>query len=325
MMIRPMELPRIRTTPRLLAGLVAIASACGGSAAELRQARRSGYQADFAIVFSETLAAVAKLYPQLDEQPDRGRIQTSWHPISVRTVIEGEEGGYTEQQRDAIQTGAVGDPLHNTPNALGSRTYQRKRYFIRFDVDVIGGNPWQVRVVGKAKVWEEGSVPVELRGADAPHWLAGRTDALRVAIHRRLKRYAVLLPEAPDAEGDGPKPADDLGRFGPIPAAAARAVAAVHAAAVARDFDALRAQLSPRTAWSLGAPPDAEQALAMWRADSQVLGSLAEVLEAGCRLEDPARVTCPPAYSQQPGYLGYRAGFEPIGGEWKLVFFVTGD
>ena len=58
---------------------------------------------------------------------------------------------------------------------------------------MVGGKPWRVRVTGEASEWELGAVPVTLRGADEPHWLQGRTDALRVAIYRRLKAYAVPL------------------------------------------------------------------------------------------------------------------------------------
>ncbi len=328
MMIRPMILHRIRTMAGALVGLLgalglAASPGCGTSASEVRRADRSGYQADFAVVYSHVLAVVAELYPQLDERPDVGRIETSWHQVSMKTVVEGEEAGYTTQQRDALregQTGALGGA-----NNLGSAAYQRKRYYIRFVVHVVGGNPWLVKVEGRARVWEEGSVPVELRGADAPVWLKGRTDALKVAIYRRLKRYAVKLADADEQAEEAVAPTGDLGRFGDLPVAAAKRIEAVHRAARARDFDALRESLAPAVTYSLGAPPDTDQALVTWRADSELLDELAKVLDAGCRLESAIRVTCPPAYSQQPGYLGYRAGFEVIDGDWKMIFFVTGD
>ena len=58
-----------------------------------------------------------------------------------------------------------------------------KRFFIRFDVGVIGGRPWRVKVVGHASEWEPGNaMPTELHGPARPHWLEGRTDALTVAV-----------------------------------------------------------------------------------------------------------------------------------------------
>lgn len=35
-------------------------------------------------------------------------------------------------------------------------------------------------------------------------------------------------------------------------------------------------------------------------------------------------VSCPPAYSEEPNYSGYRAIFEKCGTDWKLTAFVSG-
>ena len=324
-MIPPMNVVRsIPTTRCALLGLVVLIG-CGTSASEVRRAERSGYRADFAIVYSEVLAVVTELYPQLEERPDVGSIVTAWHRISIKTELEGEAAGSSQQERDNLRR-SQNDPSSASGNrVIGGAGYQRKRYFIQFKVNVIGGNPWEVRVAGKAQEWEEGSVPVELRGANEPHWLKGRTDALRVAIYRRLKKHAVLLPTAAVAEAAVAKPTVDIATFGNIPKAAAKRLAEVHTAASARDFTALRRTMANNLSWSFGAEPSADQAIHMWRADSAILTKLVEVLEAGCHSESERRVTCPPAYSQQPGYLGYRAGLELIGDEWKMIFFVTGD
>jgi hypothetical protein len=120
-------------------------------------------------------------------------------------------------------------------------------------------------------------------------------------------------------------PPVDPARFGDIPPGAARTVALVLAAAGARDFGALAATMHPDFVWSLGAPPGAQAALALWQADSSVLAALKQVLEAGCRAGRD-EVTCPPAYGTEPGFAGYRAHFEPgPDGEWKMRAFVTGD
>jgi hypothetical protein len=290
----------------------------------MRRAERSGYKVDFAIVYSEALAAVTNLYPSLDERPDVGSIVTAWHRISIKTSLEGDDVNLTQQQRDNRNRSGA-NPSSLGPGGAVSSSYQRKRYFIQFKVNVVGGNPWEVRVVGKAQEWEEGSVPVELRGANEPHWLKGRTDALRVAIYRRLKKYAVPLPTAATVEAETAAPTVDIASFGNIPKAAAKRVAEVHTAAAGRDYTALRRTMANNLSWSFGGEPGADQAIHMWRADSSILAKLVEVLEAGCHSESERRVTCPPAYSQQPGYLGYRAGFELIGGDWKMIFFVTGD
>lgn len=313
-----MSLFCIPTTTRarawLAALVIALAGGCGASSKEVRAARSSGYQADFALVYSEVLAEVRKLYPQLDENASAGVIKTSWHPLRVST---GREEQRATQRRDTV--GLVGGQFVGTPI---------KQYFIRFTVYVVGGKPWRVRVVGQASQWEAGAVPVEMRGGDEPHWLAGRTQALEVGIYRRLKSHAVKM-EAPASEAevaDGP-PEITPGLFGDIPDQAAAAVAGVLAAAKARDLVSLGTRMHRDFTWSLGAPPSARDAMLMWQADGTIMAQLIAVLEAGCRAAAAGTaISCPPQAADQAHYQGYRAGFaaQPDG-SWKMVHFMSAE
>ena len=130
-----------------------------------------------------------------------------------------------------------------------------KRYFIRFDVSVVGGRPWRVKVVGHASEWEPGNaLPTELHGAGAAaRGSTGRTDALQVAIYKRIKPYAIPMKE----EAARRQPEDDLPKTDPkafanVPPAAAKRLAALKDALVRRDYAALRAQLADDVVWSLG-------------------------------------------------------------------------
>jgi hypothetical protein len=297
--------------------LAALAAGCAASDAEVREAKISGYRTDYAIVYSETLAAVRELYPHVNENAAAGTIKTGWHPIKIRTGAGDNDGTAATPVQDptVVQPGS---------GAFAQGTLGRKQYFVRFDVAVVGGKPWRVRVQGRASSWDiAGGVPSELRGAEVPSWLEGRTNALQIAIHKRLKKHAVRLKFRDE------KPAEakvDVARFGNVPNPAAKLVSTVHRAATARDATALRATMVDDFVWSAGSDPDADVAVAMWHADATILAELARVLDAGCRVDDSQTlVTCPPTYTEEPGYRGYRAGFKLVDGRWKLAFFTTGE
>jgi hypothetical protein len=139
--------------------------------------------------------------------PDSGAIKTAWHRVSYANNQDDlTAGGRT------LSTGAGGSTVANSPAAAQSGMPTRlayKRYFIRFDVVVAGGRPWRVQVVGHASEWEPGAaMPNELRGAARPPWLDGRTDALTLAIYKKIKRFAVPMKEdvvEPKAEDLIPK------------------------------------------------------------------------------------------------------------------------
>lgn len=297
--------PSLPTTTRArwaLAIALAMVLGCGTSGADVREAQSSGYMTDFAVVYGQVLAAVRDLYPHANESAVAGVIKTAWHPIRVVTGTGGEDTPTTTGQ------GVGGSGIQTT-------RHYRKHYFIRFDVAVVGGKPWRVRVKGQASSWRVGEIPVPLKGAEVPHWLKGRTEELQVAIHERLKKYAVPLDGEVDVEAE--PVALDTSRWGAIPAAAAEAVAQVHAAATRRDAASLRPLLQDDFVWKDGEAPSADVAVAMWQADAGVTGALAAALEAGCAARGDAEVVCPAAGG--PG----AAVFSKSGERWLLSRFVA--
>jgi hypothetical protein len=303
---------RIRLLPTTFALLTA---ACGASDTEVRDAKTSGYQTDFAIVYSETLAAVRDLYPNLKEDARIGVIKTAWHYVAI---TQGNDE--TQVPSQAQQMSPMGQP-----SAFQASNAIRKHFFIRFDINVVGGKPWRVRVHAQASAWKEGEVPVPLRAADVPSWLEPRREALEVKIHRRLKKYAVRVKaEKVAAPKPRPAPAVDLARYGKIPPAAAKVVSQVDQAAGTRDMAKLRTLMAEEFTYSFGDGPSADTAVLVWQADPTILGEIGKALAAGCGEKD-GQVVCPAAFLQDQNFTGYRAGFQNLGGGWKMVFFVAGD
>jgi hypothetical protein len=302
------------TTRVVALAAVATALACGASEVELRRARTSGYQADFAVVYNQALAATRELYAQLVEDARTGIIRTAWHPIATRGSNDDPVASNRGAQLGSQGTGA---------SSLGTSGPNRDTFFAKFTVYVAGGRPWRVRVEGEASLWKAGEVPSPLRGADVPPWLKAREDALRLAIFHRLERYAVPLRHQ-SSERKPAVVAPDPGRWPGLPAGAAAAIAEVDRAAAARDTGALRRLMVDDLTWSFGDAPSADVAIATWQADPTTLVELGRALGAGCAATADGEVVCPAAATGE-GYAGYRAGFARRGTTWKLVLFVAGD
>jgi hypothetical protein len=306
--------------PIIVAVSVLAGTSCGNKA-EVNEARRSLYDTDFAIVYGATLEAVRELYPQrVDDDPATGKIGTVWTPVQYSNA--GAEDPKSVQMQDR----ALGyDQSVGQPGGLGSRTsVGYKRYFIRFDVTVAGGRPWRVRVVGHAQEWEPGNaVAVDLKGVTTPHWLPGRTDALVVAIHKKLKKYAIARPEAVEEVIDAPPPID-VTAYGPIPPEAGERIGALRNAIRQRDIETLREHVAADVVWSLGASPGVDAALVMWKADPAILDSMMAAIEAGCR-GTQAEVVCPPDATETPGYTGWRLTLTKRAEGWRVTGFVQGD
>lgn len=292
--------------------LVALLVAGCVSKEEARKARASVYDADFALVYSAAVESVRSLYPTFDENARTGVIKTAWH--QVKFSDPGADDPKTAQVADRAAGAGINSPTG--AGALGGNpSLARRMFFVRFNVVVAGGRPWRVRVTGTASELRPGdALPTELRGEATPHWLAGRTDALVIAIHRKLKEHAIPAPEAPPEVVAAPL-AVDVG--GEIPAGA-RAVAVEIARALnKRDHAALRLQVADDVVWSRGAAPGAELALAMWQADPTLQAALDAAVRAGCAGDD-VEVVCPaaPTPGKARAHLGQRAGV------WKLTAFV---
>ena len=309
--------PRIaRSIAATLAAIVASAflatAGCGATHKEAATARRSLYDADFALVYSAAVASVRALYPDYKDDPAAGKISTVWH--QVKYTDPGADDPKSQQVADRASgvnaTGAAGQYGAGPSSA-------RRTNFIRFDVTVTGGRPWRVRVRGSASQLVPGNaLPSELRGADEPHWLGGRTDELVVAIHRRLKKYAMVAPVEVEAVRVDVAPVTTVG--GDIPEGARAAALAVVAAIRLRDPATLRTHLAADVRWSLGAAPGVDGAMAMWQADPGALTTMAAAIEAGCGQVD-AEVQCPAA----PAPGAYRVRLGERRGGWRLTAFVT--
>ncbi len=300
------------STARAIA-IALVAMTCGClSKKEIKTARNSVYDTEFANVYSAAVEAVRGLYPTFEENPTTGVIKTAWH--QVKFSDPNADDPKSTQIADRAAGVGTASP---TPAGLGyNPSFARRMYFIRFNVVVAGLRPFRVRIVGTASELRPGdALPTELKGEAVPHWLAGRTDELTVRIYRRLKAYAVAAPE------DKPV-ADDLEVVtvgGDIPAGAQAVAADVVRALHKRDYVALRAQLADDVVWSRGAAPGADVALAMWQADPTVLAALEAAITAGCN-SDGAQVLCPATADADA-----QARFGQRNGVWKLTAFVTGD
>lgn len=303
----------LRFLPRraLVAAISALALAGCMNKKEVAEARASVYDAEFAVVFSAAVAAVRELYPRLDEDAATGVIKTAWH--QVKFSDPGADDPKSVQARD--QTAGVGTASPNT--GLGyNPSLARRLTFIRFDVTVAGGRPWRIRVVGTASQLEPGNaLPTELKGAARPHWLAGRTDALTVAIHRRLKSHARRAPTVVD---DAPEEAPPATIAGDIPDGARATAQAIVRALEHRDHAGLRAQCADDVVWSLGAAPGVDGAMAMWQADPGVFAQMLAAIAAGCASAG-ADVVCPATAPRG----AWQLRLARRGAAWKLAAFVT--
>ena len=217
------------------------------------------------------------------------------------------------------------NPTPGSPRTgIRTSTQLREQFFVRFDVHVVGGKPWRVRVRGEASSWTAGEIPTPLHGADVPHWLEGRVNSLEVAIYQRLKGHAVKVGKErdPEAEAAAPPAAAplDVARFGKLPPEAGRVVAEVQKAGprprhrrAARPHGrrssptppARRRRPTPR--WSCGRPIPASST------------SWSRCSTAGCALDPGGKqVVCPAA---APPSGAPRAVFQASGQAWKLVSF----
>lgn len=314
--------------------LVAIALAVGAckNKQEIHSAKNSVYDADFAIVFSAAVEATRSLYANLDDNPGSGLIKTAWHQVSYASNQDDLANPRTVSQTPGM-TGAGLTPgaAAGTPTRLAY-----KRHFIRFEVSVVGGRPWRVKVVGQAAEWDPGNaLPTPLRGAAKPPWLDGRTEALQVAIYRKIRAYARPMVGEVEVSSDEPQlPRTDPSTFKDVPKPAAEQLAAIKDALARRDYATLRGLVADDVVWSLGGAPSADTALVMWQADPATLDTMAGLIEGGCgaAATSPSaspttaaagkRVSCP---AGAPVTGKWQLLLEPRGQTWKIASFVQAE
>jgi hypothetical protein len=321
--------------------VVACAASCTDHRKELNDARHSLYDVDFAIVYGAALDVTRTLYPNLDDNPGPGKIQTAWHQVQygncagTGSTCEDSTGGMGAQSispngmgggamtQGQMQANGMGQQNMNAASAAGMPTrLAYKKYYIRFDVAVLGGRPWRVKVVGHASSWDPGAaMPTELHGADKPHWLDGRTEALQIAIWKRIKRYAVPShddePEKPDADAIKTDP----NSFKGVPIGAAKQLAVIKDAIAKRDYASLRPVLADDVTWSLGGGVGADAAMAMWQADPTALDAMLATL-GKCVSESDKRIACP---GGKPVADTWQLVLEPRDDIWKVASFVKAE
>ncbi|HET9625419.1 MAG TPA: hypothetical protein VFP84_28825 [Kofleriaceae bacterium] len=303
-----------------LAAIVA-ASACGVSKKDIKTAKHSLFDTDFAVVYGAALEATREQYPNLEDAPGRGAIKTAWHQVANNN---GDD--VTQQKVVGAGAGNTIGPNNGVPGTASGGLPTRlsyKRYFIRFDVTIAGGRPWRLKVVGHAAEWEPGTAqPTELHGIARPSWLEGRSDSLLVAIYKKVQKFAVPMKDdgGADEEDTGVKKSDPQA-FHDVPPAAAKRLAALKDALDGRNYAALRSQLADDVLWSLGGGAGADTAVAMWQADTEPLDLMSKALAGGC-FGDDKKVTCPPG-PPLPGIYQLILEARPEG--WKVTSFVKGE
>lgn len=302
----------------------ALCGACSNNKKDVEHARHSVYDADFAIVYQTALEVTRDHYPQLNDNPGPGKISTAWHQVSYannqddlanqRTLAQGQ--GVMQNQQTGVGA-ATPQSMAGVPTRLAY-----KRYFVRFDVSVLGGRPWKVKVIGHASEWDPGAaMPTEMRGASRPAWLDGRTESLQVAIYKRLRKVAVpMKEEAPLATVEDVK--TDPSAFKDVPPAAAQRLASLKDALSKRDFTALRPQLDNNIVWSLGGGTGADVAIATWQADPTILESMTAAIDAGCAVGADKKLACP---GGDPKRGMFQLQLEQRGDTWKVTSFVKAE
>ncbi|MDX2090801.1 MAG: hypothetical protein SFX73_23280 [Kofleriaceae bacterium] len=295
--------------------------------AEIKNAKSSLYDTDFAVVYSAALAATKAQYSEVDDFPGTGMIKTAWHQVQYANNNDELGSPRTVQQTQGVSAGSTQaqNTMGGTQGQNGMTTPTRlayKRYFVRFDISVVGGRPWRVKVVGHAAEWEPGNaMPTELRGMARPPWLDGRTETLQLDIYRKMKAFAVPMKEEVVVENTPKMPKTDPSTFKDVPAPAGQRLATVKDALARRDYTALRAAIADDVVWSLGGAPGADTAMAMWQADSESLDAMSRVIAAGCAAQGKG-VACP---AGEPKAGTWQLLVEPRGESWLVTSFLKAE
>jgi hypothetical protein len=168
----------LRLSMCVLAAVIAIAVlGCGGaSSAQVQEARAAKYDAPPEVVFNAVLEAVSSLHKIAGHDPSQGIIETEskWYTPSGTSAPRGASGGAYVEDGSVLLGFAVG--VRGEPGA------------------------WHVEVLPLASQVVAGSPQGrQLRPGDPsmPGWVQGKVDNIFVAVHAKLKEYAVGATPAP--------------------------------------------------------------------------------------------------------------------------------
>jgi hypothetical protein len=102
---------------------------------------------------------------------------------------------------------------------------------------------------------------------------------------------------------------------------------ALRGAAARREWEAMRAVMSPTFVHSMTGPDGPLQAIGAWRATrSADLGRLPLLLDRGAALVPNTRIwAAPPDFATVRGYPDLRAGFVRGSGGWEWIFLVRNE
>jgi len=277
----------MRLWPLLVAAALA---SCDHQRKETELAKRSLYDTDFARVYSAALSATRQLYPTLDDYPGSGKIVTAWHQVQFASTTEDLSNQSTVAASAATGTSSGSAAQANGDTGAPTRLAM-KRFFIRFDVTVLGGRPWRVKVIGHAAEWDPGAaMPNELRGFAKPSWLVPRTESLQRAIYARLTPYAVPVKEEVEDPIESHMPKADPSAFKGLPPGADAMLAGLRVSLLRRSYTAVRPLLADDVIWSDGGGVGPDGAMAVWQADPASFAAMTAALEA-CASEG-ARIRC---------------------------------
>lgn len=320
--MRPHRSTIVRSAVIASLALALVLGACDSNKKEVASAKRSVFDTDFAVIYSAALDVTRDLYPNLDDAPGRGAIKTAWHQVVYANTADDLSNPQTVSNGQGVapNQNGMGSPAAAQGGMPTRLAY--KRYFVRFEVSVMGGRPWRLKVVGHAAEWEPGAaMPSELHGIARPAWLEGRTDALLLAIYKKIKPYAIPMKEelklAPEEEVGKTDPAVFTG----VTPTAGKRLAMIKDALGHRDYPLLQTLLADDVVWSLGGGSGADAAMATWEADGESLDQMGKMITAGCA-GDAKRVACP-AGDPKPGV--FQLVIEPRGDAWKITSFVKGE
>lgn len=101
---------------------------------------------------------------------------------------------------------------------------------------------------------------------------------------------------------------------------------AIRAAAARRDFEALRPVMAPDFTFAFLGEQNPDAAFEVWRSEGfRTLDRMLELLDQGVTSRDGRIWSAPPAFVEEFGYQGVRAGFRrDEAGRWEWLYLVRG-